>query len=136
MKTLQAVTRWSGTVLSTATLAILALPGAAQANNDVVALKHALYGAGYEITNVSPSMDEATRAELSQFQQDNGLQATGILNEETEKALGMITVQQAAANAGQTATVPAAPAAAAEPAEATAPEEAIEEDEDGGWSLW
>jgi len=105
----------------------------------VVALKHALYGAGYDITNVSPSMDDKTRAELTRFQKDNGLEATGILNEETERALGLITVQQAAADAGQSAPAATAQAAPAESAPAeteSSADDTIEEDEDGGWSLW
>ncbi|MEC7432222.1 MAG: peptidoglycan-binding domain-containing protein, partial [Pseudomonadota bacterium] len=107
--------------------------------NEVVALKHALYGAGYDITNVSPSMDDKTRAELTRFQKDNGLEATGILNEETERALGLITVQQAAADAGQSAPAATAQAAPAESAPAeteSSADDTIEEDEDGGWSLW
>ena len=110
--------------------------------NEIVALKNALYGAGYEVTNVSPQMDDATRAALTRFQQDNGLQATGILDEPTKKALGMINVQvaassqaqgdsgsgQAAETAGNAATTGSDP----EPQQ----DDAIEEEEDGGWSLW
>ncbi|OZB15877.1 MAG: peptidoglycan-binding protein [Marinobacter sp. 34-60-7] len=114
----------------------------AQANNEIVALKHALYGAGYDITNVNATMDDATREALTQFQQDQGLDASGTLNEATEQALGLITVQQAAASSGQSdsmsAAVPAQSASNDQPAEAASNEgeDAIEEDEDGGWSLW
>ncbi|MEC7378429.1 MAG: peptidoglycan-binding domain-containing protein [Pseudomonadota bacterium] len=110
--------------------------------DEIVALKNALYGAGYDITNVSPQMDDSTRAALTKFQKDQGLQATGILDEPTKKALGMIEVQVAAAkpapaadNAGSQAQ--ASDNATEESAEPTQPEDgAIEEDEDGGWSLW
>jgi peptidoglycan hydrolase-like protein with peptidoglycan-binding domain len=108
--------------------------------DETVALKNALYGAGYEITNVSPQMDDTTRAALTQFQKDNGLQATGTLDEPTKKALGMISVQVAAASPAQPSasasetTPEAAPAktSSAEPAQ----DDAIEEEDDGGWSLW
>lgn len=134
MRTMKTVTRHIGrTALAVGTVALLGLAPVAQAN-EVVALKHALYGAGYDITNVSPSMDDKTRAELTRFQKDNGLEATGILNEETERALGLITVQQAAADAGQSA--PAATAQAAPAETESSADDTIEEDEDGGWSLW
>ncbi|MCM0611063.1 peptidoglycan-binding protein [Marinobacter sediminum] len=120
---------------------MLGLAPAAYAD-ETVALKNALYGAGYSITNVSPEMDDATRSALTKFQNDNGLQATGILNDETKEALGMISVQVAAAssasagaNTDSSTSVEAQSAAPAEP-EADAEEEAIEEDDDGGWSLW
>ena len=136
MRTMKTVTRHIGrTALAVGTVALLGLAPVAQAN-EVVALKHALYGAGYDITNVSPSMDDKTRAELTRFQKDNGLEATGILNEETERALGLITVQQAAADAGQSAPASTAQAAPAPAETESSVEESIEEDEDGGWSLW
>ncbi len=127
-------------VAAASVVVMLGLAPVAQAD-ETVALKHALYGAGYDITNVSPQMDDGTRAALTQFQKDNGLQATGILNEETKKALGMIPVQ-VAANSGSAASTPAAPAAdtakpATEAEQAPAKAKgAVEEDEDGGWSLW
>ncbi|AOY90253.1 peptidoglycan-binding protein [Marinobacter salinus] len=127
--------------LAAGTAFMLGLAPAAFAD-ETVALKNALYGAGYNITNVSSQMDDVTRSALTKFQKDNGLQATGILNEETKKALGMISVQVAAASSApaQTTTSSAAPSTAepatsAEP-EAAAEEEVIEEDDDGGWSLW
>ena len=70
MRTMKTVTRHIGrTALAVGTVALLGLAPVAQAN-EVVALKHALYGAGYDITNVSPSMDDKTRAELTRFQKD------------------------------------------------------------------
>ncbi|MGC8121579.1 peptidoglycan-binding domain-containing protein [Marinobacter sp. VGCF2001] len=134
---MKTVTRHIGkTALAAGAVALLGMTSVAQAN-DVVALKHALYGAGYDVTNVDPAMDDATRSELTRFQKENGLAATGILNEETEKALGLITVQQAAANAGQAAPASTAQSAPAEPAPAeSSAEDTIEEDDDGGWSLW
>ncbi|MBN7771564.1 peptidoglycan-binding protein [Marinobacter daepoensis] len=132
---MKTVTRQMGrTVLAVGTVALLGLPLAAQAN-EVIALKHALYGAGYNVTNVRPGMDDTTRAELARFQKEHGLEATGILDSETEKALGMISVQQAAQNTGQS-TTPAAPAESAPAQAGSAAQETIEEDEDGGWSLW
>ncbi|WP_375183232.1 peptidoglycan-binding domain-containing protein [Marinobacter sp.] len=111
--------------------------------DEIVALKNALYGAGYEVTNVSPQMDDSTRAALTQFQKDNGLQASGILDEDTKKALGMISVQVAAssttssAGGGQSGAAAESSAPAADTAASSGAEDgAIEEDEDGGWSLW
>ena len=69
----------------TAALAFAAAPAAAA--DDTVALKNALYGAGYEVGNVNSTMDEATRSALRSFQQDQGLEATGELNEATKAAL-------------------------------------------------
>ena len=104
--------------------------------DETVALKNALYGAGYAINNVSSTMDDATRSALTEFQKENGLQASGILDEETKKALGMISIQ-VAANSTTASPDSSASEAAAEPAQAEAAEDdAIEEDEDGGWSLW
>lgn len=123
-------------VIAAGTAAMLGLAPTAYAN-ETVALKNALYGAGYNITNVSSQMDDATRAQLTKFQKDHGLQASGILDEETKKALGMISVQVAAAAKPKSDTAPAKaePAAQAEPQKAD-DDGAIEEDEDGGWSLW
>jgi len=123
----------------------LALTVAPQASaNDTVALKNALYGAGYDINNVSPQMDEATRSALTQFQQDQGLTASGVLDEDTKKALGMVAVQVAASgssgNAGtsQSTSSNTTDSGAAEPEEpaAEAEEDDIEEDDDGGWSFF
>ncbi|MFO8142984.1 MAG: peptidoglycan-binding domain-containing protein [Marinobacter sp.] len=118
------------------TIALLATTGLAQANqaNDVVALKHALYGAGYDIENVSPALDDTTRAELERFQREQGLQPSGVLDEPTERALGMISVQQAAGATEQPVVGSVPPAGAVE---LQAAAEAVEEEEeDGGWSLW
>jgi len=111
--------------------------------DEIVALKNALYGAGYDITNVRPQMDDSTRSALTRFQQDNGLQATGILDDPTKEALGMISVQVAASAPAQstgTSSAPAQESASSAAAETSAPEpeqdDAIEEDDDGGWSLW
>nr|WP_238942478.1 peptidoglycan-binding domain-containing protein [Marinobacter sediminum] len=116
---------------------MLGLAPAVSANN-TVAVKNALYGAGYEIQNVSAEMDDSTRAALTKFQKDNGLQASGMLDDETQKALGMISVQVAAAATGSSesasndnASNSSAPATTDSKAEG-----AIEEDEEGGWSLW
>ncbi|EON91318.1 peptidoglycan-binding domain 1 protein-like protein [Marinobacter lipolyticus SM19] len=120
----------------TAVLAISAVP-AAFANN-TVALKNALYGAGYDVDNVSKTMDSDTRSALRAFQQDQGLKATGELNEATKSALGMVPMEVAvnqasgdnnsSAKGGETASVKAG----AEPEK----DDAVEEDEDGGWSLF
>ncbi|WP_372987060.1 peptidoglycan-binding domain-containing protein [Marinobacter sp.] len=132
-------TRYPGRLLAAAGVAaMLGLAPMAQAD-DTVAVKNALYGAGYDITKVSSGMDDKTRAALTQFQKNHGLEATGALNEETRKALGMITVQVAAAPAqsgSQGAEDSASSAASAEPAKESGEKDAIEEDEDGGWSLW
>ena len=87
-------------------------------------------------------MDDSTRSALTRFQQDNGLQATGNLDDPTKEALGMISVQVAASAPSQSAAASSAPAqeSASSAAETSAPEpeqdDAIEEEEDGGWSLW
>lgn len=142
MSTMRNVTNRLGRLAAAAGLAVSLGFAPAAFADETVALKNALYGAGYEITNVSPQMDDTTRAALTQFQKDNGLQATGILDEPTKKALGMISVQVAAASPAQPAasasgtTPEAAPAkteaSSAEPAQ----DDAIEEEDDGGWSLW
>ena len=108
--------------------------------DEIVALKKALYGAGYDITNVSPQMDEPTRSALTRFQKDNGLQATGILDDSSKEALGLISVQVAASAQAQSAADANATAQGSAPSaeKASEPEQdnAIEEEEDGGWSLW
>jgi len=118
----------------------LAAAPAAMAN-DTVALKNALYGAGYAISNVSPQMDDATRSALEKFQRDNGLTASGVLDESTKEALGMVSVQVAAApqseNSGsQSASSSSSAAAESEPEPEAAAEDDAEEDDDGGWSFF
>lgn len=121
-------------------LGTMALAAAPQAlANEIVALKNALYGAGYEVTNVSPEMDQATRSALTEFQEDQGLSATGELDEATKKALGMVSVQVASSgsdaasqDAGTSSDSASEPD---EPAEAKAEEE-DDEDDDGGWSFF
>ena len=141
MSTMRKATNHLGRLaMAAGTAVLLGLAPAAYAD-ETVALKNALYGAGYNITNVSSQMDDATRAALTKFQKDNGLQATGTLNDETKKALGMISVKVAAASTApvQSTTSSSAPAKAESeaPAEAdSADEGAIEEDSEGGWSLW
>lgn len=105
--------------------------------NETVALKNALYGAGYEITNVSAQMDQATRSALTAFQQDQGLNASGELDNATKEALGMVSVQVASsgsAGSSQKATASSSAASAPEKSpEAQAEEDEVEEDDDGGW---
>lgn len=134
--------------IAVGTTFILGLAPAAFAD-EIVALKNALYGAGYDITNVSPRMDDSTRAALTKYQKDHGLQATGNIDEETKKALGMVSVKVAAAPAksSTSASAPAkssastpAPAKAAAPdkQKAAAKDDTAKEKEkdDGGWSFW
>lgn len=108
--------------------------------NETVALKNALYGAGYEITNVNPQMDDATRSALTEFQRDQGLNASGELDDSTKEALGMVSVQVASSgSSGSSQNAAASSSAASEPEESTqdqAEKEGVEEDDDGGWSLW
>lgn len=115
----------------------LAAAPAAMAN-DTVALKNALYGAGYEITNVSPQMDDATRSALESFQRDNGLTASGVLDDATKEALGMVSVQVAAAgNSGaDNQSAQASSGGASEPQAEAQAEDDVEEDDDGGWSFF
>ncbi|MFV8571782.1 peptidoglycan-binding domain-containing protein [Marinobacter sp. SBS5] len=125
------------TTLLVGAITMAGLASSAQANN-TVALKHALYSAGYNITNVSPTMDDHTRAELLRFQKDQGLKASGMVTEETEQALGMVAVQQAASSSARTAAAPT-PSPAAEPEETVAKRDAEKLDEageDDEWSLW
>ena len=119
--------------MAAGTFALLGLTAPAYAN-DVVALKHALYGAGYDIENVEPELDSNTRAELEKFQRDQGLEVTGSLDEATERALGMTSAQTVASVTDQ-AGAGAAPQAE-EAATASAEPEPEEEEEESGWSLW
>ncbi|MEP1214709.1 MAG: peptidoglycan-binding domain-containing protein [Marinobacter sp.] len=105
--------------------------------NDTVALKNALYGAGYEVTNVSPQMDQTTRSALTAFQRDQGLTASGELDSATKEALGMVSVQVASSgSSGSSQNAAASSSAAPEREESPgvqAEEDDIEEDDDGGW---
>ena len=125
-----ATTRLSRLALAAGTAVVLGFAPAAFAD-ETIALKNALYGAGYNITNVNSGMDEATRSELSRFQADNGLQTNGILDQATRQALGMVSVQVAAAAPASEPKAAAAPSAP-EPVE----DDAIEEAEGGGWSFF
>lgn len=119
-------------------LGTMALATAPQAlANETVALKNALYGAGYEIDNVSAQMDEATRSALSDFQREQGLETSGELDEATKEALGMVSVQ--VASSGSAGDAGASESSATEPeqeAEAQDNEGDVEEDDDGGWSFF
>ncbi len=130
---------WKSRKLAMVMTGILLSAGAAHVSaNETVALKHALYGAGYEIQNVNPSMDAATRSALEAFQNDHpDLQATGELNEGTKKALGLVIVELAASQASitQMAKADTAQATREEPTEVQKEDE-IEEDDDGGWSFF
>lgn len=142
MSTMRKATSRLGRLAAAAGLAVALGFAPAAFADEIVALKNALYGAGYDITNVSPQMDDSTRSALTRFQQDNGLQATGTLDDSTKEALGMISVQVAASAPSQSTAPSTAPAQeqASSAAETSAPEpeqdDAIEEEEDGGWSLW
>lgn len=120
-------------------MALAAAPHVAA--NEIVALKNALYGAGYDINNVSPQMDEATRSALSAFQQDQGLNASGVLDDATKEELGMVPVQVAASGStgsGGASRNASASSGNAEPEEQAvqAEEDDIEEGDDGGWSFF
>jgi peptidoglycan hydrolase-like protein with peptidoglycan-binding domain len=111
--------------------------------NDTVALKNALYAAGYDIDNVSPQMDDATRSALTSFQKDQGLNASGVLDDATKKALGMVHVQVAAAGASGSAGASQDTGSSSASAELQREEPAqqaeegdIEEKDDGGWSFF
>lgn len=142
MSTMRKATTRMGRLAAAAGLAVTLGFAPAAFADEIVALKNALYGAGYDITNVSPQMDDSTRSALTRFQQDNRLKATGDLDDATKEALGMISVQVAAAAPAQSAGGSSATteelAATSEEASASEPEQddAIEEEEDGGWSLW
>jgi peptidoglycan hydrolase-like protein with peptidoglycan-binding domain len=113
----------------------LAAAPAAMAN-DTVALKNALYGAGYAISNVSAQMDDATRSALEKFQRDNGLTASGVLDDSTKEALGMVSVQVAAAPQSESSSTQSASSSSSTSAEAEPEPEAAEDDDDGGWSFF
>jgi peptidoglycan hydrolase-like protein with peptidoglycan-binding domain len=117
---------------------LLALAAAPMAMaNDTVALKNALYGAGYAISNVSPQMDDGTRSALEKFQKDNGLMASGVLDGSTKEALGMVSVQVAAtpqSSSSGSQNSPSSPSVAAESQPEVEEEE--EEEDDGGWSFF
>ncbi|MEO9587279.1 MULTISPECIES: peptidoglycan-binding domain-containing protein [Marinobacter] len=121
-------------------VALAAAPAASA--NDTVALKNALYAAGYDINNVSPQMDDTTRSALTAFQKDQDLNASGVLDDATKKALGMVHVQVAAASSSNTgASQNAGTSSAAAETEREQPAEQaeegdIEEDDDGGWSFF
>ncbi len=112
--------------------------------DETVALKNALYGAGYSITNVSPQMDQATRNALVKFQKDNGLTASGELDAATKEALGMVSVQVAKASTGSSSSGSTASSSAGktdsaptDPApEAQSEENTEQKDDDGSWSFW
>lgn len=108
--------------------------------NEVVALKNALYGAGYEISNVTSEMDAATRSALESYQQSQGLMVTGELDEATKESLGLGGVNLASGGASAQSSDSSTGNAASAPAEQPATEEPQEaeeeEDEDDGWSLW
>lgn len=120
-------------VLAAGAVALLGTASLSHAN-DVVALKHALYGAGYDINNVNAKLDENTRAELTRYQKDQGLEASGTLNEETKKALGMVVVAEAAPESGAPAQAAAKPES--EPQPETTEQASEKDDEDEAWSLW
>lgn len=125
--------------LATVMTGIVLCAGAAHISaNETVALKHALYGAGYEIQNVNASMDAATQAALEAFQSDHpDLRATGELNGDTKKALGLVSVEVAASQASAPQSARAETAQAPrEEAVAAREEDEIEEDDDGGWSFF
>lgn len=120
-----------------ASLAVFAAPHALA--NDIVALKNALYGAGYEIDNVRPQMDDGTRQALTAFQRDQGLEPTGSLNDATKEALGMVSIDVAATSTSAPASASASNVAAetGAPAEQAGDvEDDVEEDDDGGWSFF
>ncbi|MDI9246236.1 peptidoglycan-binding domain-containing protein [Marinobacter sp. CHS3-4] len=138
------LTRFRSHIAAAALAGSVALAAAPSAMaNDTVALKNALYGAGYAISNVSPQMDDATRQALTKFQQDNGLTASGVLDDSTKEALGMVSVQVAASNAAESSSsgssAPETSSAASEPEPEPVEEESeddIEEEDDGGWSFF
>lgn len=121
-----------------ALVALLSMGGTpAFAANDVLAMQNALYGAGYDIGSADGQMGPSTRSALEAFQKDQpDLNVTGKLDDATKEALGMVSVKVAAAST--TAAAPAKPKAKnkakAEP-KAAEPEsdDAVEDDDDGGW---
>ncbi|MEX0603663.1 MAG: peptidoglycan-binding domain-containing protein [Marinobacter sp.] len=130
---------WQNRKLATVVTGVLLSAGAFHASaNETVALKNALYGAGYEIQSVSASMDAATRSALEAFQSDHpDLKATGELNENTKKALGLVSVEVAVSKAPITQTASAVTVQPPEEETAQAQvEDEVEEDDDGGWSFF
>lgn len=118
-------------------LALAAAPAAMA--NETFALKNALYGAGYDINNVSTQMDDATRSALEKFQRDKGLTASGMLDDATKKALGMVSVQVAASSSSNNNSGSSQNASASNTVSQPEPEaevKEVEEEDDGGWSLW
>lgn len=102
--------------------------------NEVVALKNALYGAGYEINNVTPEMDAATRSALESYQQSRALMVTGELDAATRASLGIGGVGPAAGSAA----VPPSTRSSTAPAPAKKPKSDAKEKEaeDDGWLFW
>ncbi|MFL1465278.1 peptidoglycan-binding protein [Marinobacter sp. HN1S83] len=127
-----------GAAIITAALTIAAVPAALA--NETVALKNALYGAGYDVSNVSGTMDDTTRSELRAFQRDQGLTVSGELDEATKSALGMVPMEVAAnaapASGSANATADTGESRASEARSESEQEDAVEEDDDGGWSLF
>ncbi|ROT96248.1 peptidoglycan-binding protein [Marinobacter sp. R17] len=125
--------------LATGALAALVTLGGAPAYaaDDVFALQNALYGAGYRIDSVDGQMGPSTKSALEAFQKDHaGLKATGKLDQATKEALGMVSVQVAEADVAQSKPAPAKQAKQADepkPAADEEAEDAVEEDDDGGW---
>lgn len=136
--------RFSSRRSSLSALAAVLLAGSLAATpasaNEIVALKNALYGAGYQISNVNAEMDATTRSALESYQQAQGLMVTGELDEATRESLGLggVTLAAGASARSSGSSASSSPAAKAEEAEIDEPEEAVEEeeDEDDGWSLW
>lgn len=137
MKTTIPSKKWLATG---AMAALLSMGGApAFAANDVLALQNALYGAGYDIDSADGQMGPSTRSALEAFQKDqSSLKVTGKLDDATKEALGMVSVDVAAASTTKAAPAKLAPAQKAKAEPAPKPkqdesEEAVEEDDDGGW---
>lgn len=86
-------------------------------------------------------MDQTTRSALRAFQTDQGLDVTGELDEATKSALGMVPVDMATAQsssasvAGDNNSTGTNDTASPSDRESDA-DEAVEEDEEGGWSLF
>jgi peptidoglycan hydrolase-like protein with peptidoglycan-binding domain len=130
------------TVLAGACSLLLAFGArSASAADDVVALQNALYGAGYDITSVDGQMGPGTRSALKAFQKDQpNLQASGKLDADTKKALGMVSVELASASTTTATSASSASASgtgssssAGSRAQPEPEEDVVEEDDDGGW---
>lgn len=120
-------------ILAGAALLAFAVPVSA---SEIVALKHALYGAGYDIENVNGTMDQSTQSALKSFQQEHPeLEVTGELDDSTKKALGMVSVKVARRAPKQDEAPQAETNTAANESRAEK-EDGFEEDEDGGWSFF